>query len=77
MIKWKIALDTMSDVSAFVAITTQYQEDLVVENDNQTFRVNAKSLMGMLYSTEWEGNVYLTCQTEPAGLYSALERYVR
>lgn len=77
MIKWKIALDTMSDVSAFVAITTKYQEDLVVENDNQTFRVNAKSLMGMLYSTEWEGNVYLTCQTEPVGLYSALEKYVR
>lgn len=77
MIKWKIVLDTMSSINKFVAITTQYEEDLFVEDEEQTFKVSAKSMMGMLYTTEWKGNVYLTCKTEPKGLYVALEEFLR
>jgi hypothetical protein len=77
MIKWKIVLDTMSSVNKFVAITSKYKEDLFVVDEEQSFRVSAKSMMGMLYTTEWKGNVYLTCETEPVGLYVALEEFVR
>ena len=76
MVKWKIALDTVSNINNFVAITTKYEDDLFVENEDKTFRVNAKSLMGLLYTTEWGGDVYLTAEKEPAGLYQELNEFI-
>ena len=76
MIKWKIVLDTVTDVNDFVSIVSQYKEDLFVENNEKTFRVNAKSLMGMLYSTEWRDDTFITCETEPTGLYQNLKKYI-
>lgn len=77
MIKWKIVLDTTSAIADFVGIVTGFEENLYVENGEKTFRVSAKSMMGMLYSTEWKDDVFITCETEPVGLYSALAKYIR
>ena len=77
MIRWQIVLDTMKDVNAFVNIVTKYKEDFVVTDSENNFKVNAKSMMGMLYSTEGSGDVFLTCETEPKGLYNELADYIR
>lgn len=77
MIKWQIVLDTSSQIDNFVKITSKYKENLIVTNNDGTFRVSAKSLMGMLYTTEWGNDVYLVCDTEPTGLYIELEPYIR
>lgn len=77
MIKWKLELITTKDINEFVRVTEKYKEDLIVTNSTNTFRVSAKSLMGMLYTTEWGNDVYLVCDTEPVGLYNDLEKYLR
>lgn len=77
MIKWQIELNTMHEIQKFVGITTKYQEDLFVENEDKTFRVSAKSMMGMIYSTEWGSKVYLTAETEPKGLFTELADYIK
>ena len=59
MIKWKLELITTKDINEFVRVAEKYKEDLIVTNSTNTFRVSAKSLMGMLYTTEWGNDVYL------------------
>lgn len=51
-IKTEIRLDTMSDVNKFVE-TVGKLEDQVWLEDGQGCRVNAKSLLAVLYSLEW------------------------
>lgn len=48
----KIQLDTYKDVVKFVAITGALNGNITV-TDNEQHRVNAKSLLGMLYSLEF------------------------
>lgn len=51
-IKVKINLDTLKDVRDFVNITSNLQGKITV-TDGEDLVVNAKSLMGMLYSLEF------------------------
>lgn len=50
--KVKINLDTLKDVQDFVNITSNLQGKITV-TDGEGLVVNAKSLMGMLYSLEF------------------------
>lgn len=56
----RIALNTASDVRNFVNAVCAVPE-LVTVTDGNHFTVNAKSLMGMLYSLEFEE---LWCECE-------------
>lgn len=51
--KEKIHIDTMTDATEFVSITTKLPGQIVVV-DNKGMRVNAKSILGMLYAMEFE-----------------------
>ena len=51
-IKVKINLDMLKDVQDFVNITSNLQGKITV-TDGEGLVVNAKSLMGMLYSLEF------------------------
>lgn len=53
MCSMKIRLDTTSDVRKFVKIANTIQEDVFLK-DSRKHCVNAKSLMGCLYSLEFE-----------------------
>lgn len=68
--KVKVALDTMSDVTAFVAIATQVKEPVHLVGED--FRVSAKSLLGALYTMEWD-EVWCECSTD---IYSKIEKFV-
>ena len=51
--KNKIRLDTMCDVNRLVSICSQV-EGPVYLTDKRNFRVSAKSLLGVMYSLEFE-----------------------
>lgn len=68
--KVKVCLDTMNDVAQFVAITTQIAEPVYLVG--QDFRVSAKSLLGALYTMEWE-DVWCECEKD---IYTKIEKFV-
>lgn len=76
MIKWKIQLETTENIANFVRILNEYPDEFIVSNESGSFKVNGKSLMGMLYTTEWGSNVYLLIDEEPLGLNAKLMQYI-
>ena len=66
----KVELETMNDVTQFVAIATQVAEPVhLVGHD---FRVSAKSLLGALYTMEWD-DVWCECERD---IYTKIEKFV-
>lgn len=72
MKKYKIVLDTVSDVNKFVSIANEFLNSTITVTDNNGLRVNAKSLMGMLYALEFEE---LWCESD-AEIYEKIKDYV-
>ena len=66
----KIELETMSDVSEFVTIVTKIAEPVHLVSEH--FRVNAKSLLGALYTMEWD-DVWCECERD---IYTKIEKFV-
>ena len=62
MTRTKICLDTMSDVNKFVAAMSKVNERVWLEDDEGN-RVSAKSLLGAIYSMEWD-RVYCYCEKD-------------
>ena len=60
MKKYRIRLDTMADVNRFVGIATQSPGKLIL-TDDENFTVNGKSLLGAMYTFEWD---QIFCQSE-------------
>ena len=70
MMKVKVALETMSDVSEFVAIASKIPEPVNLIGED--FKVSAKSLLGALYSMEWQ-EVWCECERD---IYSTISKFV-
>lgn len=62
MTRTKIRIDTMSDVNKFVATMGKIKDRVWLEDDEGN-RVNAKSLLGALYSLEWS-DIYCYSETD-------------
>ena len=58
--RYKIRLDTMADVNRFVGIATKYNGKIAL-TDGDNFTVNGKSLLGAMYTFEWE---HIYCESE-------------
>ncbi len=71
MSRFKIRLDTMSDVNKLVSVAQQCHCDVYL-TDGKGFRVSGKSVLGALYTMEWN-EVYLESEAE---LYNALSDLV-
>ena len=52
----KIKLDTIKDIKDFVEIVSNFTHKISL-TDGEGMKVNAKSLIGVMYTTEWD-NVY-------------------
>lgn len=61
----KIRLDTMNDINSFVKAALSVPEKVILE-DNEGNRVSAKSLLGALYSLEWN-EIYCYCDKDISG----------
>lgn len=66
-----IELTTMSDANEFVSITSRLPGKITVI-DGQNLRVNAKSIMGMLYALEFED---LWCESDH-DIYKEIQKFV-
>ena len=71
MKKYRIRLDTMADVNRFVGIATQIPGKLIL-TDDENFTVNGKSLLGAMYTFEWD-QIY--CQSE-AEIYLKIKDFI-
>lgn len=58
MSKIKVILDTQSAITEFVDIATSISDSVYLE-DGTGFRVDAKSLMGVMYGTSEFKNLYV------------------
>ena len=67
----KIRLDTQTDVNNFVSTVIGLPFSVTV-TDNNGLRVNAKSLLGMLYSLEFE-ELWCECQFD---IYEIIKDFV-
>ena len=63
--KVKVRLDTMSDVHKFVNVASTVNEKVFLE-DEEGHRVSAKSLLGALYSMEWD-STSCVCEKDISG----------
>lgn len=62
----KINLDTMTDIRNFTDAVSHIKEDVILK-DNAGHCVNAKSLIGALYTMEWV-DVYCSCERDISGI---------
>lgn len=61
----RVRLDTMGDIQSFVAAATAVPERVSLE-DNHGNRVCAKSLLGAIYTMEWD-EIYCYCDRDISG----------
>ena len=71
MMRVKLNLDTMTDVVKFVNITSQFPFSVKIK-DAGDICVNAKSLMGVLYSLEFSE---IWCESEQ-DIYSSIKEFI-
>lgn len=64
--KVNIRLDTMTDVQDFIKVTSVVNENVLLE-DEEGHRVSAKSLLGALYSMEWNSTACV-CDKDISGM---------
>lgn len=70
--KYKIILDTVSDVNTFIKNVISEPKASVTVTDDRGLRVNAKSLMGMLYALEFDE---LWCESD-IEIYDKIKQFV-
>lgn len=69
--KAKIRLDTMKDINQFVGICSKVNKPVYI-TDGAGLKVSAKSILGVMYSMEFDE---IWCETE-ANLYYELDRFI-
>ena len=69
----KIGLETLSDVKEFVNIMTRVKSKAVLVDKDRNFMVNAKSLLGAMYTVEWD-EVWLESDED---LYSQIMKFAK
>jgi hypothetical protein len=62
----KIRLDTMTDVQKFIDVVSKVDRKVTLE-DGEGHCVSASSLLGALYSMEWE-HIYCYCEKDISGI---------
>lgn len=63
--KQRIRLDTVKDINNFVSIATAIPHKVFL-TDGKEFKVSAKSLLGAMFTVEWD-EIYCECDTDISG----------
>ena len=69
--KVRVRLETIRDIRDFTEITSKLDTEVSL-SDGEEMRVNAKSLIGAMYTTEWD-NVY--CESK-VDITKYIERFI-
>lgn len=70
--KVKVRLDTMSDIRQFIDIVSKVDDTDIHLTDGNRVTVNAKSVLGVLYTMEWS-EVYCICDKD---IYSSIRDFI-
>ena len=73
IMRHKICLDTMNDVREFVKIVQDYDKHNIFITDGNRMRVNAKSVIGVLYSMEFD-NIWIESDID---IYSKISKFIK
>lgn len=68
----KVKLDTIKDIKDFVEIVSNFTYKISL-TDGEGMKVNAKSLIGVMYTTEWR-NVYCESEEDISGY---IKKFIR
>ena len=71
MSRYRIRVDTLADVNRFVGIATKIPGKLIL-TDDESFTVNGKSLLGAMYTFEWD---QIICEAETE-IYSKIRDFI-
>ena len=66
VLKYKLNLETMTDVKKFVESISHVNGSVTIEDGSGNYRCNAKSIIGVLASMEWD-DVWLVSDTDVYG----------
>ena len=69
--KYKIRLDTLTEVNEFVSLATRIDGKIIL-TDGRNFSVNARSMLGALYSLEWD-ELYVESEEE---VYTVMQKFI-
>ena len=69
--RYRIRLDTMSDVNNFVKMASKNPGKITL-TDGENFTVNGKSLLGAMYTMEWN---QVFCESENE-IYRLIKDYI-
>lgn len=63
MSRYKIRLETMREITKFANVASNFNDRIVVTDNSGSYVVNAKSILGLMYSVEW-GDIYLVSESD-------------
>ena len=69
--RYRIRLETMTDVNNFVKFATKHPGTIVL-SDGEDFTVSGKSLLGAMYTMEWD-QVFCESDTE---IYHGIKDFI-
>lgn len=68
----KLNLVTLSDVQGFVSAASKHDGRVFLTDKDHNFIVNAKSMLGAVYTLEWDE---IWCEAD-GDIYHLIEKYV-
>ena len=72
MERYKIEINTLTDVKTFTEIALSLPEDIKLQLTDGNYIINARSILGVMYALEWN-NLWLIA-SEP--VYDAFKDYI-
>lgn len=75
MKRYKIRVDTHRDIQDFVKIARGFKPGSLYVEDKSGHSIDPSSLLGMLYTAEWE-ETYLYSIDEDEKVYSSFAEYI-
>lgn len=75
MSKYRINLVTMQDVQKFIEKANSFPKNDLLVQDNENHQVSAQSLIGMIYTMEWD-EVNLYSKSNDPRIYTAFEDFI-
>ncbi|MFA6947534.1 MAG: hypothetical protein WCQ72_00965 [Eubacteriales bacterium] len=68
----RVSLDTVADINEFVGAVTKVDANVTLTDKDRNFIVNGKSLLGAMYTAEWE---QIWCESDK-DIYSHIQKFV-
>lgn len=75
MKRYKVSIDTMSEANKFILTASKFPKDSLRMVDSKGHEVSAQSLLGVLYSFEWD-ETFLYAKEDVDGVYEAFADFV-